>query len=216
MLFRSGGNREGLFAIIPWNWNEEPPYETPVRWHTGDLETDPWEWRMRVLDERKDIAYAKVFFQKSGFVTREWAPCFLSVRRGAHPFEEAYADGLASHAAKRIYQAVATHGALPLHALKQLAGFGKEEKSAFDRALVELQMKLYLTMCGRQSKLSQTGEEYGWSSTVFCTTEQFWGPEVMEMAAKLDPSDAAQKIAKQALALSPNADPKKIQKFIKG
>jgi len=55
-----GGNAEGIFAIIPFCWNEEPNFETNIRWHTGDPETDPWEWRMRVLDERDDIAYGKL------------------------------------------------------------------------------------------------------------------------------------------------------------
>ena len=66
-----GGNSDGVFALVPWSWEETPPYDTPVRWHTGDAETDPWEWRMRVLDERGDIAYGKVFFKKSGFITKE-------------------------------------------------------------------------------------------------------------------------------------------------
>jgi hypothetical protein len=53
-----GGNADGIYAVVPWGWNQEPPYETPVRWHTEDPETDPWEWRIRVLDERDDIAIA--------------------------------------------------------------------------------------------------------------------------------------------------------------
>ena len=65
-----GANDEGIYSYIDWNWNEPPPYETPVNWHTGDPETDPWEWRIRVLDERNDIAYAKLFFKKSGFITK--------------------------------------------------------------------------------------------------------------------------------------------------
>lgn len=55
-----GGNAKGVFALIPFDWREEPP-GCPVRWHTGDADTDPWEWRMRVLEERDDVAYAKVF-----------------------------------------------------------------------------------------------------------------------------------------------------------
>ena len=57
-----GGNPEGIYSIIDWDWDKESPYETPVKWHTGDKEMDPWEWRMRVLDERNDTAYAKFFF----------------------------------------------------------------------------------------------------------------------------------------------------------
>ena len=211
-----GGNDEGIFALIPWSWDETPPYETPVRWHTGAPETDPWEWRMRVLDERSDISYSKVFFKKSGYITRDWASQFLALRRGKIGFEEAYAAGTISHAAKRIYSAILDHGTLPLHAIKQVAGFGAEEKSRFDSALTELQMRMYLNMCGRQQKLSQKGEEYGWYSTVFCTTEQFWGDEVFAQAAQIAREDAIQMIAKQVLLLNPNAESKKINKFILG
>ena len=211
-----GGNDEGIFSLIPWSWDETPPYETPVRWHTGDAETDPWEWRMRVLDERRDIAYGKVFFKKSGFITREFAPFFLAARRGKEEFNGAYEAGTLSFAAKRIYNTVLEYGTLPLHAIKQLASFGAEEKSRFDSALTELQMRMFLTMCGRQQKLSQKGEEYGWYSTVFCTTEQFWGEDVFAETAKIKKDEAIETITKQVLKLNPQAETKKINKFILG
>jgi hypothetical protein len=211
-----GGNSEGIFSVIPWNWNEEPPYDTPVCWHTGDPKTDPWEWRMRVLNERDDIAYAKLFFKKSGYITKEWVPYFLAVRRGNMTFEDEYAGGTISYHAKRIYDTISNHKSLPLHDIKQFAGFEKEQKSQFERALVELQMKMYLTMCGRQQKISRKGEEYGWSSTVFCLTESFWGEDLFEKAAKIEKDKAIQKIAEQVLKLNPSADMKKIMKFIKG
>lgn len=211
-----GGNSEKVYAVVPWNWEQTPPYKTPVCWHTGDPETDPWEWRMRVLDERGDIAYAKMFFKKSGYITKVWYPHFLAVRRHGLTFEEQYEDGLISHEAKRIYTLILEYGTLPLHAIKLLAGFGKEEKSAFDRALVELQMKLYITMCGRQQKLSKKGEEYGWSSTVFCTTERFFGDSVFEAAAKLEAKMASEELTEQIYRINPEADPKKVKKFILG
>ena len=77
-------------------------------------------------------------------------------------------------------------------------------------------MKLYVTMCGRKQKRSLMGEEYGWSSTVFCTTESFWGADVFEEAAKIKKEDAMEQITEQILLLNPNADSKKIIKFIKG
>jgi len=211
-----GGNDEGIYAVIPWGWNEEPPYETPVRWHTEDPETDPWEWRMRVLDERNDIAYAKLFFKKSGFITKEWYPYFLAVRRSGISFEEAYENGTISHVAKRIYDTIASNGALPLHGIKELAGFTKDEKSVFDKAITELQTRMFLTMCGRQQKLSQKGMEYGWSSTVFCTTESFFGEAAEGEAAKITTNEAFEKIKSQILKLNPEAQDKKINKFIYG
>ena len=66
-----GGNVKGMFALIDYNWTNQDALDTPVKWHCGDPEVDPWEWRMRVLEERRDIAYSKVFFKTSGFITRD-------------------------------------------------------------------------------------------------------------------------------------------------
>lgn len=211
-----GGNDNGIFSLISWDWKQEPPYETPVRWHTGNPETDPWEWRMRVLDERDDIAYAKLFFKKSGYITKDWYPYFLKVRRDGMSFEEKYADGTTSNFAKRIYEVIDKNAALPIHTLKQLAGFSGEDKSKFDRALIELQTGMFITMCGRQQKRSKLGEEYGWSSTVLCTTEMFFGEEVFRKAEGIDMQEAVNKITAQVYMLNPTAEGKKIIKFIRG
>lgn len=212
----SSGNSNGIYSVIPFSWSEQSPCDTPVRWHTGDPETDPWEWRMRVLDERCDIAYAKLFMGKGGFITRKWAPSFLAARRENADFEDLYQDGLISSFAKRIYLVVREHGALPLESIKHFAGFSQQDKSKFDRALVELQMRLFLTMCGRQTKISRGGQAYGWSSTVFCTTESFWGQDVFQEAAKLKKPAAIDGIAEQIYRLNPNAKSRQINKFILG
>ncbi|MEG2251980.1 MAG: hypothetical protein RSC98_02970, partial [Clostridia bacterium] len=67
-----GGSAKGIYAVIPYGWEEQQLVDSPIKWHTGDPETDPWEWRMRVLEERTDIAYAKVFFRTSGYITSQW------------------------------------------------------------------------------------------------------------------------------------------------
>ena len=212
-----GGNDEGIFSFITWNWNEPPPYDTPIDWHTGDPETDPWEWRIRVLDENRGIAYAKLFFKKSGFITKEWYPYFLAARRGGKTFDDAYEDGTISHFGKRIYDVVSAKDTVPVHDIKQIAGFTREDKPSFDRALTELQMGLFITMSGNSQRISLKGEEYNtWPSTVFCTTERFFGGELFEVAAKIDPDEAVSKIRKQILKLNPSAQEKKILKFILG
>lgn len=98
-LLKSGfsmgsGNAKGIYAIIPFNWTNSMP-DCPIAWHTGETETDPWEWRMRVLEERDDIAYGKVFFGTSGYITKEWYPYFLAVRRQGLTFDEWYDEGKA-------------------------------------------------------------------------------------------------------------------------
>lgn len=211
-----GGTSDGIFALIDFGWDQRPDYDTPVRWHTGNLETDPWEWRMRVLREREDIAYGKVFFGKSGYITKEWYPYFLAVRRGDNELEEAYYDGTISAAAKRIYGAIGEAGALSVPEIKAVCGFTKEDKSDFDRGLTALQMKMYVTLCGGRQKKSARGEEYGWTATVLCKTEDFFGPEVWQQAAALSPQKAEEAITWKILQLNPAATAPKITRFIRG
>ena len=96
-----GGNPKGIYAIIPFDWKNPIP-GCPIAWHTGDAETDPWEWRMRVLEERDDIAYGKVFFGTSGYITKEWYPYFPAVRRRGLAFDEWYFEGRAGLLEKRF------------------------------------------------------------------------------------------------------------------
>ncbi len=37
-------NSDGIFALCDY-------YGDCIQWHKEDLDTDPWEWRIRVLDE---------------------------------------------------------------------------------------------------------------------------------------------------------------------
>ena len=210
-----GGSKDSVATLFRYGWNTQPG-DYPVQWFSGDPDRDPWDWRERVLIERSDIAYAKFFFKKAGFITREWYPCFLAARRKGRDFEDAYADGLHSRAALRVYECLQQNGALPVHDIKPLAGFGRDEKSAFERALAELQMGLYITVCGHAQKISRAGESYGWASDVYCLAEEFFPDEVFEAAALLEPEEAAGKIETQVYRINPGAEPGKIRRFIYG
>ena len=209
-----GGNAKGIYAVISYDWKEQEYIDSPVKWHTGVPETDPWEWRMRVLEERNDIAYAKVFFKKSGFITKEWYPYFYAVRRNGETFGEAYENGSISQMAKRIYEII-SGGEVAFHEIKRLCGFSREDNARFERAIVELQMRMFITMCGRAPKRNKFGEAYGWNSTVFTTVENFWENRGM-ILPNLDPKVSYDKIREQFIRLNPEAEQKKIEKFIRG
>jgi len=209
-----GGKDDGVFGLFRYGWGAED--ETGIQWHTGNPDLDPWEWRIRVLNERNDISYSKVFFKKAGYITKEWYPYFLAARRSGRIFEDDYYDGLISNHAKRIYEAVTEHKRLPVHRIKQIARFSREEKSKFDSALTELQMRMYLTICDIYYNVSQTGEQYGFSSTIFCTPELFWGEEVFNEAEDLHKDEAIEVLSNQILQLNPSANKEKVYKFIKG
>lgn len=204
-----GENEEGVFGLCRFFGDE-------IVWHTEEADTDPWEWRMRVLHEKTDIAYGKFFFRKSGYIIKEWYPYFYRIRRGDRQLQEEYEEGNVGRYAKRIYDLLLEHKELPLHLIKEYGGFGKEDKARFDSAATQLQMDMYITMCGNARKKSRRGEEYGWSSTVFCLTEDFFEPEVIRKAGEISLEEAYEKLEKQILKLNPLADLKKVRKFITG
>lgn len=210
-----GGNPKGIFAVIPYGWSEQDFINSPIKWHTGDPETDPWEWRMRVLEERDDIVYSKVFFRTSGYITKEWYPYFYAVRRKGESFKEAYESGTINQTAKKIYNIISKNGEIALHEIKQTCGFRKEDNSKFERAMVELQIRMFITMCGRVQKISKYGKGYGWSSTVFTTTEDFWNVRGFSLP-DYDLTESYEEIKTHILRLNPEADMKIINKFIKG
>lgn len=205
-----GGNAKGIYAIIPFDWKTSIP-GCSIVWHTGDAETDPWEWRMRVLEERDDIAYGKVFFGAGGYITKEWYPYFLAVRRQGLIFEEWYHEGKAGLLEKKIYEAIEQKEHMALHDLKRECGITKESSGQFDRALTNLQKNLFITMCGRKQKVSSMGKPYGWNSTVFTTVENFWGED---LTPDISADEAYDKIKERILLLNPEAVEKDIKKFI--
>ncbi|HOB19627.1 MAG TPA: hypothetical protein PK830_05835 [Candidatus Atribacteria bacterium] len=210
-----GGSAKGIYAIIPYSWTEQDLVDSPVKWHTGDPGTDPWQWRMRVLEERDDIAYAKVFFRTSGYITREWYPYFYAVRRNGQSLEDAYESGTISHTAKRIYDIISQNGTAAYHEIKRLGGFHREENSSFERAVVDLQMGMFITICGRAQKTNKYGMGYGWDSTVFTTVEDFWASRGFTLPDH-DPDESYERIRARILELNPDADDRKIARFIRG
>jgi hypothetical protein len=112
--------------------------------HTG-AETDPWQWKTRIVDERR-AASAKLFCGKPSFISREWYPVFLAARRGGRSFEETYENGTLSRESARIYALFQDRKRLAVHEIKQLAGFDKSNVSRYESAMTELQMSMFLTI----------------------------------------------------------------------
>ena len=118
--------------------------------------------------------------------------------------------------AKRLCEAIAHAGAIPIHELKKLFGVTRENAWRFERALVELQMSLYITICGNRQKISSDGASYGWHSTMFCTVEAFWGDEIVYEARYIDPVAAYRDLELQIYTINPGAVPRRVRTFICG
>lgn len=201
-----GSNDEGIFSLSNY-------FSDNIVVHTGDRETDPWEWRIRGITECDDLAYGKFFFNKGGWITKEWFPYFMSIRRGNETLIEMYHEGLVSNTAKRIYDLISSTPDLSLQEIKATVGCNKNEKSEFDASLTMLQMKMFITISGEKFKLSKDGKPYGWPVTTFRTIEDFFGEEIFDLSCTIEQQEAIERIIEQILLLNPNAETKTISKF---
>lgn len=206
--FSMGGrNDEGIFSLCTL-------FSDNIVAHTGNKETDPWEWRIRGIKECNDLVYSKVFFNKGGWITKEWLPYFMAIRREHKSFDEMYDDGLISNTAKRIYDLICETPNLSLQEIKVLMKCGKDEKSEFETALTMLQMKLLVTISGEKFKLSKDGKQYGWPVTTFCRIEDRFGEEIFDLSCEIGIQEAVDRITEQIIVLNPKVDTKVIRKFI--
>ena len=96
-----GAHAEGIFSLRPY-------MDPSLKDYTGDPDTDPWIWRIRALEDRT-LANGKVFFGKSGWISRDWYPVFLAARR-RRTLDEMYGEGLARRLDRDLYRVVAQAG----------------------------------------------------------------------------------------------------------
>lgn len=206
--FSMAGSNEHVFSLCDH-------FADNIRWHTGDPETDPWVWRRRAVEEG-DIAYGKFFFHKGGYITREWLPLFMAVRRDGMELYELYEDGAVTRMEKDAYELICGAGRISFAELKSLMGIRKESTSKFESATVKLQGRLFTVICGESRKFAATGEPYGWPINVFCPIERAFDEELWEDACSYDAEEAETLIRNRILELNPAADEKAIRKFIRG
>lgn len=206
----SGPADKGIFTLSRY-------FGPEVQWHTGDRQTDPWEWRMRSVEECRDMAYGNLFFRRTGWVTLDWYPYFVAVRREGKPLEQLYQEGHISQMAYGIYSLIREYGEVSVHKMQVALHVTKETRSAFQAALVHLQMQLLITVCGSEYKMGKNGQPYGWPTTVFCSVERFFGGiGVAGQAQEIGKERAAEKIAQQVRLLNPQVEDRALQSFIFG
>jgi hypothetical protein len=152
----SGDKKEMLFSLGGMTDNV---------WH-DDSDADPWVWRAKVA-AKGEIAYGKFFRRKSGFIARRCIPAFVAVRRDGRSFEELYEEGLVSRAVKRVWDCFAARPIWTHQDLRGAADFGSGETRAFDSALAELQMLLFICVSGQSQKVNKQGQPYGWHTNDF-------------------------------------------------
>lgn len=187
-------------------------FTSSAYWWSGSTEHDPWEWR-EIIARSGEVAYGKFFYNKAGFISREWLPYFVNYRRDGYDFDSRYEDGLAARRSKKIMDLFEEYEELFSFEMKKKAGFGKDGEKNFSGVVTELQMQTYLTVTDFRSRKNKAGESYGWSVAVYSTPEQLWGRDFVTSAYKEEPQESWNRILRRMQELYPEAAQKQILKI---
>lgn len=188
----------------------------PEYWWSGDVNVDPWEWR-EIIARSGKIAYGKFFDKKAGFISKEWMPYFINIRRDGYDFDALWEDGKASFSQKKIMDLYADElmdEEYFSNELKKKAGFGKGGEKGFDGIMTSLQVEMYLCTHDFRQRKNKKGESYGWPIAVYATPEHLWGYDHVTSAYKEEPEDSAKRISNHIKDIYPIATAEQIRNII--
>ena len=110
-----------------------------------------WNWKDE-LPTRGWVFYGKLVRKKPTLISLDLLPHFYALSENYGDIEDyllEYQDGKLSEEARRVYEALLEHGALPTSHLRRKAGLdGKASAPRFDRAIRELQLGLKIVKTG--------------------------------------------------------------------
>lgn len=212
-------NRINEVGFLPLFANEVSGFSaeehvSPLFWWTGDLEQDPWEWR-EIISATGEVAYGKFFNNKTGFISKEWFPCFANARRDGYDFDAAWDDGLVPLWYKAIMDICEDGGMHPGFELKLEAGFGTEGYKNFDGCIANLQMQTYLIIRKFERRRNKRGQSYGMAVSYYQKPEAVWGYEHVTGAYKEDPAVSVERILTRAKEMFPEGTEEAFRKVLK-
>jgi hypothetical protein len=110
-----------------------------------------WNWKDQALGQRKWY-YGKLLGKRATLVSMEYLPLFYALSPnfgGEDDYVQDYEAGLLSREAKNVYEALHQHGPLDTVRLRRESRLAAESaKTAFERALVELQVTMRILPVG--------------------------------------------------------------------
>lgn len=172
-----------LSGFIP----EHPSLDSmtePQAWHTGS-EIDPWHWRDRFASEGI-AAYGRFIGPRPSLIARGVFPLVKCLLTPAQPMKERYASGLLARSTVQVYEIIQQNSGIEVRALRKLAGMqGKEEKKAFDQALIDLQNTADIVISGVAENRDEQGNKSGWNGTCYMLAGDWMeehGIEPLELA----------------------------------
>jgi hypothetical protein len=186
---------------------------TPSHLWFSEIQDGPWEWKGPVASNGSCI-YGKLFCNKAGFVSLDWAADFLNARRDGYDFDARYDDGLAPRKDKEIYDTLTAHGSLLTQDLKRLCNYRKGGNKGFDTVVTRLQMQTYLVISNFEYRTDRYGRPYGWGVARYSTPEALFGSDWVEHAYRRDHAESWQRMLEHLRHILPQASEGQIRRLL--
>ncbi len=184
------------------------------QWHTGDPDTDPWQWKDRVAAEHR-LAFGCLLGGYKGFVSKGMYPRFFAACRNPQPLEERYFEGHVTQTLRAVYALFQDGAPLSTSDIRARMGVTKKKgASAVDAAIVQLQREFLITVCGNARKIGKDGLPYGWPANAYCPVE-LWAGDFLD-APRLSQQEARQAILAHCGAWGLDIDLGKLKKRLFG
>ncbi|MGO9602677.1 MAG: hypothetical protein ACLQAT_04605 [Candidatus Binataceae bacterium] len=163
-------------------------------------------WRLKDDFAAQRIAYyGKAIAGRPSFIARDLLGAFLRIRVAPGGYRKLYANGMLSHCAKLVMDALVKRGAAETRALKLTSGYSQaKNRATFDRAMKELQEK-FLAL--------KVEEHYDPFTYVWDTIDHRW-PDAMREARALTPREAAYQIIRRYFEVAAYANERTIARLL--
>lgn len=210
------------FGFLPFFANEIPGFSIeehtpPELWYNGSVDGRDdwpvWDWKGPVI-QKSGALYGKLFRKKAGYVSKEWIPDFINVRRAGMDFAERYEAGLIYYKDKAIYETVCLYGSLMTPHLKMQCNYHKGGNTGFETAVTRLQMQTDLCIADFAYRVDKFGKEYGWGVARYTTPEAQFGDAFVRSACRRPPEQSRERILLHLQALLPHATEQQLLKLI--
>jgi hypothetical protein len=200
----------------------------PDFWFAGDTE-GPWEWKGPVIRELT-CAYGKLFQNKAGYVSLDWYPELVNYRRSKFKM---------TRDEKLVYNAIADHGSLLTHEIRELCGYvkpraqrvnpveaavnkqykrlipkPKSTREGYETVMTRLQMHTFLVIADFEYQYTVQGKRYTWGWARFCTPEALYGADRILACSNHSPEQSRQLVLKHLKSVLPHATDAQLIKII--
>jgi len=203
-------------GILPFFENGIPGFSvaehTPPELWFNDEADGPWEWKGPII-QLGHTAYGKFFNRKAGWVSLEWLPDLINIRRFVYPLPP-----VDSQAPERlIYDVLCLDKDVLSRDLKREVGlYGMKLKSTFERYIAQLQMGLWTCISDFEYNIDQHGNRYGWGLARYSTPEEMYGYDYVRSAiGQRTSEESRQRLVAHLMKMVPNATEKQILKLLK-